>query len=124
MKKIIILFSFCFILLSLFSLAAAKPIYSVKFTPDLGQQTINLNINENKTFVVQGFARDSETNLVSNAEISRIWCQFSMSMLEKVNSTKNSITLRAIAPGAAELKITVDIKGDQFIKVFTIEVKE
>lgn len=114
------------LLISTSSLAAepAKPKYSIALTPQAASDTYNLKVNDNITFTIQGLKQESGSQALSSVEVSRIWWQYNLAVLEKVGSDKNSITLRLVSPQTTELKIIVDIKNRQFTKTVTIAVKE
>ncbi len=97
--------------------------YSLEIKPQTDAATYEMNVNSIVTFQAQGSGKNSETNEVVSAEVGKAWWDFDKSILLKISSEKNSISLKAIKVGTCHLAVNTTVNNQPFTKSITILVK-
>lgn len=116
------------LLLTIFAIpicTATSVTYRIDITPVQDNEIYEMSVNDTVTFQVAGYQKNEETNIESSASIDKVWWNFDKEILTKVNSNaSNSITLKAIKPGASKLTAIAMVKNHNCTETITILVKE
>lgn len=97
--------------------------YSLEIKPQTGSDVYQMSLNAITTFQIQGSGKDAETKHLVTVEIDKAWWSFDKDILAKITSGRNSITLKAIRTGSAQLTVNAMMNNRAFKKAITILVK-
>ena len=115
------------VMMSLISLPVCTTIpenYYLKITPATDTKVAQMRINDTVRFQVSGMQENKEDNTKIEVSVDKAWWDFNKEILQRTVGDKASITLKAIKPGASELKCTAMIDNRNVESSITILIRE
>lgn len=98
--------------------------YYLDIKPVAENGIYEMNVNSTVTFRAEGFQQDENTGQVSPVGVEKTWWDFDKEFLIKLNSARDSITLKATKSGVSKLTAIGMVNNHNCTKTITILVKE
>lgn len=95
--------------------------YFIEIHPNNEPNFYEMKVGDVATFEVTAYKVDDTPQLLSGFS-EKVWWQYNKRVLEKVSSSKTSITLRAKRQGGAELCATTVVKNNHCRKKIKISI--
>lgn len=94
----------------------------LEIEPQAENNIYEMNIEGEMLLTAAGYQNDENGNAIK-IETEKVWWRFDRDMLEKIDSGKDSIKLKAKKEGAAEVRAIGIIRNSPYQKTVTILIK-
>lgn len=98
--------------------------YRIDIAPQTNNDIYEVELNVSVTFNVTGYEKKVAETAETKVAIDKLWWNFDKDILIKVNSTADSITLKANKAGSCNLTAIAMIKNQKCSKIITVLVKD